>query len=256
MQRPDHSHAADPHPATTLLESFDSWAQLLRRGESAVSRLPQSPPPVAAPTSPEAEPYRPTIRRPLALLHVVDDGRDDGETIRLRGDRIVIGRTDGDVTIEHDISMSPRHALIERGAGAAWQLSDLGSAGGTFVRVLAARLHHGSCLQLGSTRLRFEVGAGDEACLVEILPDGDGTRHPCRCPATKVGRSGSGCDVGLVDRFVSPLHAEVRFTPGAWRIENRGLNGLWVRIDGPVTLLQPSQFQCGEQRFVFVPLAD
>ena len=63
-----------------------------------------------------------------------------------------------------------------------------------------------------------------------------------------------GCDIGVADPFISPLHAEVRAAAGAWRIENRGLNGLWVRITGPIKLTHPAQFQCGEQRFVFVPL--
>lgn len=246
--------SADTHsePPTTLLESFDSWAQLLRNGE----------PPAAIPTptsatrggaaAADAQPFRPILRRPLVLLHVIDDGREDGETIRLRGDRLLIGRTDGDVTIPHDITMSTRHALLECEAGQVWQLSDVGSAGGTFVRVLSARLHDGSSLQLGATRFRFDAGA--EPCLVELEPDGEGARHPCRGPLVTIGHTGSGCDIGIADPFVSPVHAELRHTPGGWRIENRGLNGLWVRITGPVKLAHPSQFQCGEQRFVFEPL--
>lgn len=244
MHHRDHPLTVERHSATTLLESFDSWAQLLRHG----------PPP--APVLPEAEPYRPTLRPPLALLHVVDDGRDDGETIRLRGGRLVIGRTAGDVTVEHDISMSSPHAALERTPDGGWRLADLGSAGGTFVRVLAARLHPGSCLRLGATRFRFDIAAGLEPCLVELVPEGDGLRHACRSAVTTIGRRGGGGDVAISDRFVSPLHAELRHAADGWWIENRGLNGLWVQIDGPVRLACPSQFQCGEQRFVFVPLGE
>jgi hypothetical protein len=43
-------------------------------------------------------------------------------------------------------------------------------------------------------------------------------------------------------------------TARGWRIENSGANGLWVRIEAPLRLTVPSQFQCGEQRFIFVPL--
>lgn len=248
MDRTDHHNAAAPEAPGTLLESFDSWAQLLRNGEPpAATGTPGTP------AVPEAQPYRPTLRRPLALLHVIDDGCEDGETIRLRGDRLLIGRTDGEVTIPHDITMSTRHALLEHG-GEHWQLSDVGSAGGTFVRVLSARLHDGSCLQLGATRFRFDVGDGAEPCLVELLVEGDGTRYSCGGPLTTIGRAGLGCDIGVSDPFISPLHAEVRPAGGAWRIENRGLNGLWVRITGPIKLVHPAQFQCGEQRFVFVPL--
>ncbi|MEI6241101.1 MAG: FHA domain-containing protein [Planctomycetia bacterium] len=251
MHRPEDTSAAR-EPPTTLLESFDSWAQLLRHGEPPAPSATPSSSGVAAVS--EAEPYRPTLRRPLALLHVIDDGREDGETIRLRGDRLAIGRTDGDVTIPHDITMSTRHALLECDTGTVWQLSDVGSAGGTFVRVLSARLHHGSCFELGASRFRFDIVDGEGACLIELQPDGDGVRHPLRGPVTTVGRVGSACDIGVVDPFVSPLHAEVRSAAGGWRIENRGLNGLWVRITGPVRLAHPSQFKCGEQRFVFVPL--
>lgn len=245
--------APAPHQtASTLLESFDSWAQLLRHGPAAAVGPIASP--SRPPTLPEAEPYRPTLRHPLALLHVVDDGRDDGETIRLREDRLTIGRTEGDVTVPHDISMSPTHAALERLADGTWQLADLGSAGGTFIRVVAARLHHGSCLWLGATRLRFDLADEAAPCLVETTAAGDGRRHACRTGLTTIGRRGGGCDLVLDDRFVSPLHAELHHTASGWRIENRGLNGLWVRLEAPVRLTCPSQFQCGEQRFVFVPL--
>jgi pSer/pThr/pTyr-binding forkhead associated (FHA) protein len=253
MHRTHDNHATDADPPTTLLESFDSWAQLLRNGEPSAAALAPATPGTAA-GAPEAEPYRPILRRHLALLHVIDDGRDDGETIRLRSDSLLIGRTDGDVTIPHDITMSTRHALLEYG-GDHWTLSDVGSAGGTFVRVLSARLHDGSCLQLGATRFRFDAVDEAEPCLVELRPEGDGTRHSCRGPLATIGRAGMGRDIGVADPFISPLHAEVKTSPGGWRIENRGLNGLWVRITSPIKLGHPAQFQCGEQRFVFVPLA-
>lgn len=255
MPHSDPQHAGGPEPATTLLESFDSWAQLLRHGEPPRAARPASGPRTISHATAEAAHYRPVLRRPLALLHVVDDGHEDGETIRLRGDRLVIGRTEGDITIPHDISMSTRHAVLECGPGGTWFLSDAGSAGGTFVRVMAAKLHDGSSLQLGASKLRFET-AGDEAALVELAPDGDGTRHACPGPLTTIGRAGCGCHVQLGDPFVSPMHAELHAAADGWRIENRGLNGLWVRISGPVKLTVPAQFQCGEQRFVFVPLGD
>lgn len=253
MQHSNPAGAGGPEPASTLLESFDSWAQLLRRGDPQRSRLLSGETTAGTPALPEAAPYRPSLRRPLALLHVVDDGHEDGETIRLRGDRLAIGRTEGDLAIPHDISMSTRHALLECGPGGVWLLSDVGSAGGTFVRVMAAKIHHGSCLQLGASKLRFDT---DEPALVELVPGGDGPRHACPGPRTTIGRVGGGCDVQIDDRFVSPLHAELHSNATGWKIENRGLNGLWVRIASPVKLVQPAQFQCGEQRFVFVPLGE
>ena len=252
------THESDRHAerSNTLLESFDSWAQLLRHSDRPPAAAAPEPARPTDPAHPEARTYRPILRKPMAILHVVDDGREDGESIRVRSEEIVIGRSDGDVRIPHDISMSPRHARIERLNGSAWQLIDLGSAGGTFVRVLMAKLKDGSILQIGCTRFRFEAADPNDAWLVEIVPDGNGRRHECRAPATTVGRTGCGARITIDDPFVSPVHAEVQRTAGGWRVENRGLNGLWVKIDAPVKLAQPSQFQCGEQRFVFVPLLD
>jgi pSer/pThr/pTyr-binding forkhead associated (FHA) protein len=225
-------------------------------GLAHVLRDPPAPAVAAAPApTPDAMPYRPRVRQPLAILHVVDDGRDDGEVVRLRGDRLVIGRTEGDVVVPHDISMSPRHAALERLAGGGWQLVDLGSAGGTFARVTRARLKNGSVLQLGATRLEFQEIDLTEAWFVEArAKKSDGRRHECLAPGVTIGRDGSGAAIELADPFVSLLHAHVRRTQRGWRIENTGLNGLWVRIEGPVPMHGPSQFMCGEQRFVFEPL--
>lgn len=229
-------------------ESFDDWAHLVSSGHR---------PPVAddarAPRPPDALPYRPTIRGPMAVLRIMDDGGEDGESIRVRSDRTVIGRTSGDVVIPHDISMSPQHAAIERLATGTWQLCDLGSAGGTFVRVTTARLRDGTVLLVGRTRLRFQSVDSTEAWLVEDRADRPGPRHECHGPVTSLGRADCGCGIGLDDPFVSQIHAEIRRTQRGWVIDNTGMNGLWVRIDGPVRMAAPAQFQCGEQRFVFVP---
>jgi pSer/pThr/pTyr-binding forkhead associated (FHA) protein len=192
----------------------------------------------------------------MALLHVVDDGREHGEIIRLRGDRLVIGRCDGDLVIPHDISMSPKHAAIDRLDDGAWLLSDLGSSGGTFVRVTSARLRDGTTIRIGATVLRFQTVDVTESWLVEVPATGLGRRHECHGPATTVGREGCGCGIELRDPFVSPVHAELHGSARGWRIDNSGTNGLWVRLDGPVRMTAPSQFLCGEQRFVFEPLAE
>ena len=54
--------------------------------------------PVQQPTAAQAvSPYRPTSRPPIALLTVFDDGKNDGEVIRIRDHEFVIGRTEGDL---------------------------------------------------------------------------------------------------------------------------------------------------------------
>ena len=243
-----------PRPAegSTLFESFDSWAQLLKAASPAGSET-SAPQPAGADTSAEAPIFHPLQRRAMGLLHIVDDGRETGETIRIRDDSVVIGRSEGKVVIPHDTAMSARHARIDRLPDGSWQLSDEGSAAGTLVRAAAARLRHGSIVQLGATRLLFEVEATGSACLVEVRSNHLGRRHEC-AGATTIGRSGGAAAITIDDPFISPLHAEVHLTPRGWKMINRGLNGLWVKLETPVKMAGPSQFLCGEQRFVFEPL--
>lgn len=268
-----------------LLETFDAWADVLRSGPRQHAVAPGSAV-LPAGSSAAAESgggtvpaprgvdlvgrgvvdatplTRPMFRAPMALLHVIDDGRETGETVRVRGDRVVIGRHEGDVVVPHDLLMGPRHAAIERTPDGSWQLVDLGTGGGTFVRVTQARLRDGGELVVGSTRLVLREVDLTEAWLLErslrdvaagLPPDG-GRRHECHAPVTTIGRTGHGCTIQLDDRFVSPLHAEFVRTARGWKIRNAGVNGVWVRIGDPVRLGEPSQFQCGEQRFVFEAL--
>lgn len=231
------------------LESFDAWARVLRP-VGTVSALDSAPPPAST----DAAPFRPTIRGGMALVKVLDDVGEDGELVRMRTDRLVIGRSECDITIPHDISMSPRHAMIERVEGGGWRLSDLGSAQGTFVRAASARLKHGTVLQIGGTRLRFHTLDLTEGVFVEVRPSGDGPRYECHAPSTTIGRAGCGAGISLDDPFVSAVHATVHRSPRGWRIANMGANGLWVRIETSVAMATPAQFLCGEQRFMFEPL--
>lgn len=251
----------------TIFESFDGWAQLLRQVAEPATGAGHSHDdrsvPAREPETADAKVFRPTLRRPMAVVHVVDDGLESGETVRMRADVLIIGRSEGDIVIPHDISMSTRHASIERLPEGGWQLADLGSAGGTFVRVTTAKLRNGTVIQLGGTRLRFETtfgyatGVADGPStprLVEVLPHGPGRVHDCPGPLTTIGRIDGGCSVAIDDHFVSGRHATLHHTGRGWRIENSGTNGLWVKIEAPLRLTVPSQFQCGEQRFIFVPL--
>lgn len=248
-----------PH-GTGFFDSFDSFAKFIAHpgaagGGSGGARhdVPRTGgAEESGDEAPQVPVCRPTIRRPMALLHVVDDGREQGEIARLRGDRTVIGRGEGDVVIPHDLLMSSRHACLERLPEGGWRLEDLGSGTGTFVRVDRAKLRHDRMIQVGGTRMRFQEVDLTEAWLIEVSATGDGRRHECHAPVTTIGRAG--CTIVLDDPFVSGIHAEVRRSPGGWRIRNAGANGLWVRIDEPVVFRAPAQFLCGEQRFVFEPL--
>jgi pSer/pThr/pTyr-binding forkhead associated (FHA) protein len=225
--------------------------------------------------------FRPLHRPPIALLCILDDGRDDGEWVRLRGDRVVIGRAEGDVIIPHDDMISGRHAELTRqqeSGRCRWYLTDLKSRNGTYVRVGSGLLKHGQELLIGSRRFRFDalpqVGGSDSPdaeadrpaktrgwqalsaaelapSLVELLPQGEGERHSLKNAETVVGRDPRACTIVLAgDPSVNPQHARIhRDRKDRWHIENtRSLNGVWLRIE-QMPLDGTCQFQLGEQRF-------
>jgi pSer/pThr/pTyr-binding forkhead associated (FHA) protein len=214
----------------------------------------------------------------MALLVVLDDGDDEGETIRIRAGTFVIGRVEGDLVIPHDGGMSGRHAELSRrheDGQARWYLRDLGSTNGTFVRASSVLLRHGQELLLGGKRYCFESAAGPaeaapaavattqkwqvltpqsaapgQPSLVELLAGGHGPRFNLSLPDTTIGRA-RGSAIVLDDPLVSPQHARItRDAKGRWSINNAGSrNGIWARME-EVPLHRGGQFQCGEQRFL------
>src|SRR5262249_12007525 len=103
---------APPREATRLQSDEEIRRALLAR------RAARKPAPGGAPAVPEPAgdedvvPYRPQQRPPMAVLCVLDDGKDDGEWYRLRGDRWVIGRTEGGGCLPDDLMMAGKHAEI------------------------------------------------------------------------------------------------------------------------------------------------
>ncbi len=141
----------EPERAGTLMESPEDIRRALQSKKAAQppalvpaapatapaapAAAPQPPP---SPSAPAARPYRPTFRPPVALLTICDDGKSDGEIVRIRTDHFVIGRTEGDFLIPHDGLISGQHAEITRqrvGEGYRWVVTDLQTKNGLFVRV-------------------------------------------------------------------------------------------------------------------------
>jgi pSer/pThr/pTyr-binding forkhead associated (FHA) protein len=249
-----------------------------------VPTLPQQPTPVPASSPPVAAAavhlFKPTERPPIALLHVFDDGTDEGEIIRLRGDRVVIGRSEGDLLLPHDGLVSAKHAELvrhqEEDKSWVWVLSDLGSTNGTFVRAGAAPLKDGQEFIIGRTRYRFEAGENQEPVadapgspkgtiawnsaagvslpsIVELAKTGPGATVPLLQTEYWIGSDASACAiVAAPDPFASPRHARIhRDAKNRWHIaNNKSANGVWVRIE-QMDLASSCQFQIGEQRFSF-----
>jgi len=231
--------------------------------------------------------FRPVHRAPMAVLTILDDGRRDrGQSVRIRDDRTVIGRVEGDVIIPHDNGISGQHAEIVReltDGEFRWWLKDLGSRNGTFVRVAKARLNHNQDLLIGAKRYRFdaapqgaETHAADEGedeaaggtrpwqavspadlsklipSLIELTPQGEGERHLLDKPENLIGGDAAQCNVVLSDDpFVSALHAKLfRDDRNRWTITNcESRNGVWLKVDG-APMSDDGEFQLGEQRFM------
>ena len=124
----------------------------------------------------ETSPYRPTSRPPIALLTVFDDGKNEGELIRIRDQKFVIGRTEGDLKIPIDGRISARHVEITLqtlGGAHRWVVTDLQSTHGMFVRVSRTVLNDRAEFLVGSGRYRFETPQG----LAEATVDA-GTEPP------------------------------------------------------------------------------
>jgi len=151
--------------------------------------LPQTPG-AHAPSSPAtARVFKPMSRPPMAVLTAFDDGSDDGETVRIRAERFVIGRTEGDLTIPHDSRISARHAELVRqlhdDGRWLWTLKDLSSTNGTFARVATAILKDGQEFLVGRTRYQFAAGADPNAAgAAAPCPGQEGSSVPSKSART------------------------------------------------------------------------
>jgi pSer/pThr/pTyr-binding forkhead associated (FHA) protein len=226
--------------------------------------------------------FRPGLRPPTPLLTVYDDGSEDGEVIRIRQDRFVIGRTEGDLIIPNDSQISSRHAEIRQALVKEkyrWNLNDLKSTNGTYVRVNLATLEHGQEFILGRTRYRFEnqaaaadatapkpPNASDQgtrpwqsSARIDIVPavveqkvNGGGSRVLLSKSETWFGKDVANCQVVMpADPFVSARHACIRRDgEGRWLLEsNKSINGVWLRIE-QIPFKGTCRFMLGEQQFM------
>src|SRR5208283_55674 len=201
--------------------------------------------------------FRPVRRPSMAMLCLLDDGRQEGEWIRLRRDVTVIGRSEGEILIPHETEMSGRHLAITRQADKdrfRWFLNDLDSRNGSFARISKSILRHAQEMLLGGKRYRFNAASaavtqapetasqGTRAfqsvqasdlipSLVEITSHGEGQRLFLKQPENWIGRDPGQCSVVLAnDMLVSPRHAKIfRDAKGVWYLENAGSrNGTWL----------------------------
>jgi pSer/pThr/pTyr-binding forkhead associated (FHA) protein len=95
----------------------------------------------------------------LALTQLLAGGHE-GMVFRARNDSLSIGREANDVNFPDDPFISGRHATVTAldGDGQKFQIADLSSKNGTFLRVSGeASLFHGDYVFLGQQLLRVEI---------------------------------------------------------------------------------------------------
>lgn len=223
---------------------------------------------------------RPLLRPPVPVLTVFDDGSlTDGERIRLRGEVFVLGRATGDLILQNDSTISGCHAelrRIEHRGHFQWNLSNLESVNGTFVRVRQAKIFADTIILLGLRRFRLEQSVADPGnyvqrgsttrpidlqpgpehvwtSLVETSERANPLKFPIRTTEVTVGCIRSGCDIKLDDPYIATQHAKIsRDQNGGWRIAAaKTRNGVWVSVQS-TRLVSPSFFRCGEQFFGFM----
>ena len=92
-------------------------------------------------------------------------GEGGPRMVLLEGERVTVGRGDGnDIVLADDYRVSRRHAVLER-YPAGWCVRDLGSFNGTYVNgeaVQAAWLRPDDELVVGETQLLFRTGDASE----------------------------------------------------------------------------------------------
>jgi pSer/pThr/pTyr-binding forkhead associated (FHA) protein len=291
FQRPADRPATLIETDEGVREALQTVANARRQGvvpaPAPTEPVPASPPrpgPVGG-IGQAARPYRPTARPPVPILTVHDDGRTEGEAIRLRTARFVIGRTEGDLQFPLDGRMSARHVEITYqliDGAHRWIVTDLQSMHGLFVRVSRTVLADRAEFLVGSGRYRFESGQPPRTEVLETIrqtpeaaldetqhwPEGTGTVPLRPAAVTELLGRETGNRTLLVkpdywigtdptcpicrpdDPFCEPRHARIfQGKNEGWRIEhNKTQNGLWLRM-AQVTVDAMIQFQAGEQRF-------
>jgi|GEM_PF-92438 len=231
------------------------------------------------PATPDQPFYRPTIRPPVPVLTILDDGSlEIGEDIRIRSPSVSIGRSGGDVVLQLDATISGQHAEIRRidgESGPQWVLTDLKSINGTFVRVSSADIVESTIFIMGSRRYRLEglpppsdeegddtssntnealsgPAIGSHPVLVDLNKRSNGIRHVLRTSSVTIGNASGACDIVIDDPLLAPYHATIcRNNEGEWQVfASQSCNGVWVNIDS-IMLAPLCYFQCGEQQFRF-----
>ncbi len=239
-------------------------------GQTAAS-IPVAKAPPSPPTSGSHAPPPPgEAKGPssgLKLVAVRPDGVS-GQAHPLDQPELLCGRTEGQIRVPEDGTVSPRHARFSFDGG--WlRVEDLGSVNGTFIKIHAPhRVAVGDELRIGRQLLRLEPlprpaapeegavrgwGAPDPGCrlrLAQLLEGGGlGEIFPLKPGENQVGRE-AGDLVFPGDRYVSGRHAKLDVSDAEVTVTDLGSsNGTFVRATGATHLSPGDQILIGAQLF-------
>ncbi len=208
---------------------------------------------------------------------IVEDG-SEGKSFSLAEGQLDIGRTDGDIVLEDDPYVSPRHARLRRGearADALWILRDLDSTNHVYLRLRKAHpLRDGDLLLLGLEVLQFQTVSDGERGLGHAIQHGTflfgspaTPRRARLCQRTvegvirdvyhlfrdetTIGREVSDI-VFTADPFLSRKHAVIRRSPVTSEfslVDLDSSNGTYVAIQGEVAITDGDFLRIGQHLF-------
>ena len=270
------AQAAEPAPATV------SPAQLARHApvpSAPATPPPEPPPPAVVALSAEASsgtlppgPAR-AAGRSGRLVVIVEDG-SEGRAFSLAEGRLDVGRTEGDILLEDDPYVSPRHARLRRGEN-GWVVTDLDSTNRVYLRLRKSHpLRDGDLLLLGLEVLQFQAVSDGERGLGHAMQHGTllfgspaTPRRARLCQRTVegvtrdvyhlfrdetvVGRE-TGDIVFTADPFLSRRHAAIRRNPVTSDfslVDLDSSNGTYVAIRGEVGISDGDFLRIGQHLF-------
>jgi pSer/pThr/pTyr-binding forkhead associated (FHA) protein len=215
------------------------------------------------------------------LVVLVEDG-SEGKSFDLHGPQMDIGRLEGDIVLNDDPYVSPRHARLIWNEG-RWVVRDLGSTNGVYARVQGATpLESGDLILLGLQVLQFQaVSEAERGSAAHRGAVQHGTKLFGSRPVERLARLDQrtiegvagdvyyvfrdetfiGREVGDIvfthDPFLSRRHAVLRFqkdqrpnAPAKFTVEDLGSsNGTYLGIRRDTPLSSGDRIRIGQHLF-------
>lgn len=267
---------ASPQPREDGLEAFPPIAELAEPGKrSEISRLAGSPvPAVPLVSSLSRSGSRRGERRSSGRLVVIVEDGSEGRSFSLSEGQLDIGRVDGDIILEDDHYVSPRHARL-RFLDGRWVLRDLDSTNHVYVRLRKPHpLKDADLLLLGLEVLQFQTVSDGERGLGHAMQHGTllfgspaTPRRARLCQRTVegvvrdvyhlfrdetvIGRE-MGDIVFTADPFLSRRHAAIRRNPATGEfsvVDLDSSNGTYAAIRGEINLSNGDFLRIGQHLF-------